>query len=103
MSNMSYCRFENTMRDLRDCEGALEELFNNGHEEDELSREHELPSAKELVKTCQRILEMVADRADKPVEDLTEDDIDAVMNEANEEAEASKEREEELDAEEKGR
>lgn len=101
--NMSYCRFENTMRDLKDCEGTLEELFNNAHEEDELSREHELPAAKELVKTCQRILEMVADRAEKPVEDLNENDINAVLNEANEEAEASKEREDELDKEEQGR
>ena len=23
MSNMSYCRFENTLNDLRDCEGAM--------------------------------------------------------------------------------
>ena len=26
MSNMSYCMFENTLRDLRDCLGRLEEL-----------------------------------------------------------------------------
>lgn len=25
MANMSYCRFENTLRDLRDCFAALEE------------------------------------------------------------------------------
>jgi len=25
MGNMSYCRFENTTRDLLDCQGALEE------------------------------------------------------------------------------
>mgnify|MGYP003128438034 FL=1 len=29
MSNMSYCRFENTSRDLQDCLDALEELINN--------------------------------------------------------------------------
>lgn len=29
MSNMSYCRFENTSRDLRDCLDAIEELINN--------------------------------------------------------------------------
>ena len=30
MGNMSYCRFENTARDLADCVDAL----NNGHTED---------------------------------------------------------------------
>lgn len=29
MSNMSYCRFENTSRDLRDCLEAMQELINN--------------------------------------------------------------------------
>ena len=28
MSNMSYCRFENTARDLQDCLDAVEELIN---------------------------------------------------------------------------
>lgn len=27
MSNMSYCRFQNTVSDLRECAGALEELL----------------------------------------------------------------------------
>ena len=26
MSNMSYCRFENTLGDLRDCKGALDDM-----------------------------------------------------------------------------
>ena len=29
MSNMSYCRFENTSNDLRDCLEAMQELINN--------------------------------------------------------------------------
>jgi hypothetical protein len=28
MSNMSYCRFQNTLSDLRDCEEALDETNN---------------------------------------------------------------------------
>ena len=34
MSNMSYCRFENTSRDLRDCVEAMHQLIdNNGVDE----------------------------------------------------------------------
>ena len=33
MANMSYCRFENTARDLRDCVQAIE----NGEHTDDLS------------------------------------------------------------------
>ena len=29
MSNMSYCRFQNTSGDLRDCLEAMQELINN--------------------------------------------------------------------------
>ena len=29
MPNMSYCRFQNTYRDLHDCTNALEELITN--------------------------------------------------------------------------
>jgi hypothetical protein len=48
--NMGYCRFENTLNDLRDCADALDE---GRH----LSRtEHE--AACELVAECQRILDL---------------------------------------------
>jgi len=46
---MSYCRFENTLADLRDCEEALAE----GKTKD--LNEYELPAAKELLKLCARI------------------------------------------------
>jgi len=32
MSNMNYCRFENTLRDLADCYGNMSDEL-NGHEE----------------------------------------------------------------------
>jgi len=32
MSNMSYCRFQNTLRDLQDCHDALEDLRDTYHE-----------------------------------------------------------------------
>lgn len=47
MSNMSYCRFRNTLADLLDCQEHLLE---------ELSTEEEKARA-ELVRTCQEIVE----------------------------------------------
>ena len=44
MSNMSYCRFENTYGDLKDCKNAVEN-------QSELS-EWELPYAKGMYKLC---------------------------------------------------
>lgn len=38
MSNMSYCRFQNTLCDLQDCADVLEEFSNNGHNVMELER-----------------------------------------------------------------
>lgn len=43
--NMSYCRFGNTLGDLRDCE----ENFDSIHSEEELR------AARKLVKVCQSI------------------------------------------------
>lgn len=48
MSNMSYCRFENTLKDLRDCD---EHLFDNDlSEEEEKARER-------LIQLCKKIAE----------------------------------------------
>jgi hypothetical protein len=49
MANMSYCRFENTCRDLRDCRDALVEG-------EELS-ESELTWARLLVALCEQIID----------------------------------------------
>ncbi len=49
MSNMSYCRFQNTLTDLEDC---LEVLANNGL--DDLSDE-EVKAAERLIKICTEI------------------------------------------------
>ena len=50
MSNMSYCRFENTFKDLQDC---LEDL-EYGNDFSELS-ESEQKYRNKLVKICKRI------------------------------------------------
>jgi hypothetical protein len=71
MSNMSYCRFENTARDLRDCAE---------HICDKLTGDHEPAARLSLIETCMQILEAVGfniDMHQAPViiedEDETED------------------------------
>lgn len=48
MSNMSYCRFQNTLRDLEDCRDALQESF------EDLS-DDEKNAALELISVCKEI------------------------------------------------
>ena len=50
MSNMSYCRFENTARDLRDCEDALQ--GNAGFND---MSQRELVAVGELLDLCASI------------------------------------------------
>lgn len=56
MSNMSYCRFENTFEDLEDCYDAL---INEGGIEglEEESSEYEKPYIKRLIELCKDISE----------------------------------------------
>ena len=48
MSNMGYCRFRNTLSDLRDCEDNMDE--------DDLSEE-ETKAREAIIKLCTRIAE----------------------------------------------
>ena len=50
MSNMSYCRFENTSSDLADCAA---------HIHDQLDDDDELQGRQHLLDTCKEILEAV--------------------------------------------
>ena len=54
MANMSYCRFENTSKDLRDCVNAMEEAYDM--EELDLSS-YELSAMKYMRKLCEKFLE----------------------------------------------
>lgn len=49
MANMSYCRFQNTSNDLRDCVNTLEE-------EDYPESRDELAAAKWMYSLCQRYI-----------------------------------------------
>lgn len=83
MSNMSYCRFQNTLHDLVDCEQAIEDLLAG---DEELSNE-ELAAAKQLVESCFNIVSMIADHACKEAHEIidgnTEREIRMVLDSAN--------------------
>lgn len=85
MANMSYCRFENTHRDLKDCRNALEELLEG---QAALDTQYELPAAKNLAKECATILQLLADHAGVSVEDLVDSErtITDTIDKANKEA-----------------
>lgn len=50
MANMSYCRFENTSKDLADCAQ---------HMGDELENDYEINARRHLLDLCKEILEDV--------------------------------------------
>jgi len=52
MSNMSYCRFENALRDLRDCDNALW---------DEDLSDAEVKARSKLIKLCRKIADACED------------------------------------------
>lgn len=56
MSNMSYCRFHNTLYDLLDCERHIDD--------EDLSKEEE-QSRKELLAACVRIATVFGDFKDE--------------------------------------
>jgi len=59
MSNMSYCRFENTYRDLLDCESAIEEAIEEGPDHDISKSEKEYRD--KLIELCENIVNMADD------------------------------------------
>lgn len=50
MANMSYCRFQNTLRDIYDCKSALNEISNLN----ELSQD-EAKAARRFIVLCREI------------------------------------------------
>ncbi|RKZ15601.1 hypothetical protein DRQ53_08610 [bacterium] len=74
MSNMSYCRFENTSGDLSDCLGAMRDMEKrNGvwgqvhYDEDgsyfEAMNDYEAPSVDRMAKLCEEFLDEYANKA----------------------------------------
>ena len=57
MSNMSYCMFQNTLSDLRQCAERLDEIGDNF---DELSKD-EQRAAKRMISICRDIAEQYSE------------------------------------------
>lgn len=87
MSNMSYCRFQNTQGDFRDCDEALEELIDCSG--DPLSAD-ELAAAKSLAKRATEMIERLAEAAgiDVDLSDLRKQ-LPELLDSLNAEAAAS--------------
>lgn len=68
MGNMSYCRFENTLRDLRDCYGAMRDGL-------ELSKS-EQESFIAMVELCREVTDMYGGCNDDDLRDLSKEDDD---------------------------
>jgi len=63
MANMSYCRFENTLRDLQDCKEAMSNEL-------DLSKS-EQRSFVRMVKMCRDIAEMYEDCSDEELLEIS--------------------------------
>jgi len=72
MSNMSYCRFENTARDLQDCLDAIE----NG-EINDLSSQYEVNALEELLEICKNIV-TYKDEIEDAVYNNNNNDLDVI-------------------------
>ena len=59
MMNMSHCRFENTLKALREC---------TEHWEDDLSNDFEVRARKRLIELCKDIAEEFSDDLDEEYE-----------------------------------
>ena len=67
MSNMSYCRFQNTTQDLQDCIDAVDTMINNkGKDEDgeTLSRNEE-NAMLEMIEQAKHFSEIASELADQ--------------------------------------
>ena len=63
MANMSYCRFENTASDLRDCLNELAEAVDEGMSlkqfTDSLSSDYERSALRQMIRMCADFTEAV--------------------------------------------
>ena len=66
MPNMSYCRFENTVRDVSDCLDAMRDMekresdgmwYENTEDGMEKLNEYEQPNVNELAELCEAFLD----------------------------------------------
>lgn len=83
MANMSYCRFENTLADLRDCYEQIELLLDSDPETEQVTCDRERRARIALIELC---FDVVARFEDEGVETDQQDlqgAIRAVVEEAD--------------------
>jgi hypothetical protein len=61
MSNMSYCRFENTTKDMWECIDALEEADWNMDSLKLDASEYEQPAMDRFIKLCRRVVKVMGE------------------------------------------
>ena len=76
MSNMSYCRFENTSNDLQDCIDAIEEMNNNNgrNDYDEPLSDREQDAFRSMIEMCRTYLDYSEELLDTIDNDETYND-----------------------------
>jgi len=94
MSNMSYCRFQNTEKDLSDCAEALEGLLGTDPDMEPLSNA-ESRAAVNLASRCFDIAKLFADHFNTSVDELMDTNTDARIQSAIDAANAELKTEEE--------
>jgi hypothetical protein len=67
MANMSYCRFQNTLIDFRDCAATINAMI---HEDAEPLSDYELRAAKSLVHEAYELLLEMCDATGLEIDDL---------------------------------
>jgi len=72
MSNMSYCRFENTARDLQDCLDAIE-----SGEINDLSSQYEVDALEQLLDLCKEVV-AYKDEIEDAVYNNNNNDLDVI-------------------------
>jgi hypothetical protein len=83
MTNMSYCRFENTLADLRDCYEQLELLLDGDAETTQMSSHLERRARIALIELC---FDVVARFQDEGIE-TDQNDLTGAIRKVVEEAE----------------
>ena len=72
MSNMIYCRFENTARDLQDCLDAIE----NG-EINDLGSQYEVDALEQLLDLCKEVV-AYKDEIEDAIDKNNNNDLDVI-------------------------
>lgn len=91
MTNMSYCRFENTLGDLRDCKDQLELLLAGDPSVDPMSSQQERWARIQLIEQCFELVELFQDAGIDGNEANLHRTIERVVQQSEEACEADSE------------